>query len=325
MTADQELIAALENILLPEYDPGGRIISLNRRQSDYGSSYSIELLEVSFQVGTTLSLVFKDFSKNSMLEESRNIRHQLIHNPNREISVYRSILSDGNLATAKHYGSVANNDRGQHWLFIEKILGLEIYQVGEFEVWSQAARWLALLHAKFENRVEDVQEKAPLLNYDREYYELWPPRAVAFSRHRSIDFRLALEKLLTRYDRIVDRLMNLPKTLLHGDFYASNILVQQQGHQTRICPVDWDMAAIGPGYIDLAALISGQWKEIERNALIKAYLGPQPPGDSHIDISCCQLHLAIQLLGWSPEWHPPPEHQQDWLSQAVRLSESLNL
>jgi hypothetical protein len=325
VTTDLELTAALEDILLSEHDSGGRITGLNRQPSQYSSSFSIELLEVTLQNGKTLPIVFKDLSKTNMLKESREIRHQLLYNPDREISVYRSILSDSNLNTAKHYGSVVNKDRDRYWLFIEKVPGPEIYQVGEFEIWSQVARWLAVLHARFENQVEDLRGKAPLLSYDRDYYQLWPLRAVAFSRHKSADFRVTLEKLLTRYERVIDRLVQLPMTLLHGDFYASNILVQHQGHRTRICPVDWDMAAIGPGYIDLAALISGQWKESERDALIKAYLGPKPPNDSRINISCCQLHIAIQWLGWSPEWRPPQEHQQDWIRQAANLAESLNL
>lgn len=325
MTGDLELTAALESFLLPEYDPGGRITGLERHRSEYSSSFSIELLKVTFQNGKVLPIIFKNLTKNSMLKEACDVKNQVLYDPEREISVYRSILSDCGLNTAKLYGSVVNRGTDQYWLFIEKVPGLEIYQIGEFEIWLQVASWLAKLHAKFRNRVEELQEKAPLLRYDRDYYMLWQHRAAAFSRHKAPGIRLTLEKLLTRHDRVIDRLLQLPSTLLHGDFYASNILAQQLDSGLRICAVDWDMAALGPGFIDLAALISGQWSESERNALVKAYLGTKLTDDARIDIAYCQLHLAILWLGWSPEWHPPTEHQQDWLGQAVELAEELDL
>lgn len=325
MISDLELTAVLESFLLADFDPGGRITGLARQRSEYSSSFSIELLEVTFQNAKVLPVVFKNLSKNSILKEARDIKDQELYDPEREISVYQSILSDCDLNTAKHYGSVVNSGADQYWLFIEKVPGLEIYQIGEFEIWLQVSRWLAMFHAKFENQVEELQARAPLLGYDRDYYQRWPLRALAFSRHQAPGLRVALEKLLSRYDQVIDRLLQLTPTLLHGDFYASNILAQQLDDGLRICPVDWDMAAIGPGLIDLAALISGQWSESERNALVNAYLGKKLTDDARIDIACCQLHLAIQWLGWSPQWHPPQEHQQDWLSQAVELAEELDL
>ena len=39
----------------------------------------------------------------------------------------------------------------------------------------------------------------------------------------------------------------------------------------------------------------------------------------------CRLHLAVQWLGWSPSWTPPPEHAQDWLNEALDLAEKLEL
>jgi hypothetical protein len=39
----------------------------------------------------------------------------------------------------------------------------------------------------------------------------------------------------------------------------------------------------------------------------------------------CRLHLAVQWLGWAPEWSPPPEHTQDWLGEALGLARKLEL
>jgi Phosphotransferase enzyme family len=75
----------------------------------------------------------------------------------------------------------------------------------------------------------------------------------------------AIEKLFGNYDRVVERLLEFPVTFLHGEFYASNVLVVcEEGEGWRVCPVDWEMAAVGPGLIDLAALTAGRWTADER-------------------------------------------------------------
>lgn len=324
MAVNPQFIAELERLLLPGHDPEGGIVRLEKRRSEYSSSFSIELLDVTFQNGHMLSIFFKNLSINSMIRESREVKHQFFYDPEREVAVYKSILSHDDLNTAKYYGSVVDRSADRYWLFIEYVSGLEMYQVGEFETWRQVARWLGVFHAKFVGQVGELQKRAPLLSYDRSYFQLWPQRALAFSHHSSPGIRARLEKALSRYDAVIERLLQLPATLLHGDFYASNILAQFDGG-VRICPVDWDMAALGPGFIDLAALISGQWKETQQDDLIKTYLGRKPTESTRKDIACCQLHLAIQWLGWSPDWQPPREHRQDWVSQAVYLAESLDL
>ena len=108
---------------------------------------------------------------------------------------------------------------------------------------------------------------------------------------------------------MIERLLDLPRTLLHGDFNASNILVRDSGTshvgreaepEERICPVDWEMAAVGPGFTDLAALISGGWNEEQRTALINTYLDALPDRSSESrkvgevlnDVRFCQLHLG---------------------------------
>ena len=42
-------------------------------------------------------------------------------------------------------------------------------------------------------------------------------------------------------------------------------------------------------------------------------------------LDCARLHLAIQWLGWSPEWTPPPEHARDWHAELPRLLERVGL
>jgi aminoglycoside phosphotransferase (APT) family kinase protein len=132
---------------------------------------------------------------------------------------------------------------------------------------------------------------------------------------------------------VVERLLRLPVTLIHGEFYPSNVLVKRDGDRIRVCPVDWETAAIGPGLLDLAALTSGRWTEKQRLAMAMAYfkaVGADQNDDTArdeflIDLDFCNLFMAIQWLGWSPDWRPPPEHAQNWLTEACRLATKLRL
>src|SRR3712207_8110337 len=45
-------------------------------------------------------------------------------------------------------------------LFLERVQGLELYQVGEFMVWQQVARWLAVMHTRFAGKADPLLQVA---------------------------------------------------------------------------------------------------------------------------------------------------------------------
>jgi thiamine kinase-like enzyme len=310
-----------------------RIIHLQRDISDYSSSYSVEELQLELENGSTLKLIFKNLSSSALLDDARRSRPEFLLDPRREIEVYRSILNHNAMDTATCYGSIIDENNDHFWLFLEKVPAVELYQVGEFETWLKVAQWLAGLHKQFSGKIETLVNEVPLLRYDQDFYALWPRRAQLFSLQNSTSSQVGIKRLVNNYDKVIERLLSLPTTLVHGDFYASNILVQNAPEGLRICPVDWEMAAAGPGLVDLAALVSGQWSTDEETALISAYLHTLYPGQlSQLvqqkifeDVAYCQLHIALQWLGWAAAWSPPKEHQTDWLQQALRLVDRLGL
>lgn len=335
--SDAALSAALERALGDYFSAPRRIVELARRPSDYRTSFALEELTVLLDEGTTLRLIFKDLSWQTLPESISRVKPAFLYNPLREIAVYRSILAPNRISAPTCYGAVVDERRGRYWLFLERAPGAELYQIGDFAVWQQVARWLASLHAHFSQRVEAVRRRAPLLDYNADFYWLWMRRAQEFARRLGAGERhdegRGLEWLAARYAPVVERLAALPATFIHGEFYASNALVSQDGGALRVCPVDWEMAATGPGLMDLAALAAGKWSEEEKIALALAYYVALPPVNGHMlgteefiaAFDCCRLALAAQWLGWSPEWQPPPEHTQDWLREALFLAEKLSL
>jgi hypothetical protein len=329
-----ELSQALKIALGEYFGEKRRLVGWERRPFAYRSSFPVEELDVRLEDGTSLPVLFKDISPQALPEEIREAKPAFLYDPLREIDTYRGILAGQQLGTAVCYGAMVDPQAERYWLFLERVMGWRLYQVGEIGVWQEAARWLAVLHSRF------VRERGlaarRLLQHDRDSYRLWMRRALEFARQPDArclaEERQGLEWLAGRYERVVEYLAALPTTFIHGEFYPSNILVAETGDRLRVCPVDWEMAAIGPGLLDLAALTAGAWGREEREGIALAYQENLPGRqrwsgrkDFLAELDFCRLHVAVQWLGWSQQWTPPPEHAYTWLSEALQLAETLRL
>lgn len=335
------LRAELERALSERFGRRRRIARLARRASAYTTSFPIEELELEMEDGTGLQIVFKNLGENpdgdGGDQPAWRIKPDFVRDPLREIETYRAILEPNGVGAPACYGATVDEATGRYWLFLEKVTGVELYQVGDPAVWRRAAGWLAALHTRFAGMGEDLAKSAHLIVHDGGFYRRWMRRAQAFAGRSNIggsgDAARALRLLAERYDRVVGWTLELPSTFIHGEFYPSNILVQQGPGASRVQAVDWEMAAVGPALIDLAALSSGSWAEAERADLALAYYGALPreaswrpaPEVFWTALDCCRLHLAIQWLGWSPSWSPPVEHAHDWLGEALGIAERLEL
>jgi aminoglycoside phosphotransferase len=276
---------------------GRQVTKVERNPSPYRTSFPLEELRIELADGTRLQLVRKDLRRSALGVIAHRVKPEFLHDPGREIEAYR-LLAGPRLGTPACYGA------GRGWILLEKVPGVELAQIGELDDWRRAARWLARLHATF---AETPPSSRLLLDHDAAYYRLWPQRAAARAPQ--------VEWIAARYEAVVERLVALPRTLIHGEFYASNVLVAGE----RVAPVDWEMAAVGPGLVDLAALVTG-WKGEERAAIVAAY-----PGVDDLAMAACRLHLALQWLGWSTDWTPPPAQAYDWLAEVREAAERLGL
>jgi hypothetical protein len=297
---------------------------IRRQRSEYATSFPLEELEVRLEDGADLRLGFKQLDWHCLDETGRLAKPEFLHDPAREPAVYASVLASASLGAPGYYGAVVDPEAGRHWLFVEWVEGRELYQVADLDLWVEAARWLGGMHVSLRG---EADRQLPLLSYDEAYYRRWIARALSFVQGES---RASgpLEWLAERYDAVVEGLLALPTTLLHGEFYASNVLVGSGGgHPCRVAAVDWELAGRGPGLVDLAALISGGWEEEQRSSMVDAYrtaVGVDSFSSRQLDLA--RLHLAVQWLGWAPpSWIPPEGQRHDWLGEALRLAEELQL
>jgi Phosphotransferase enzyme family len=323
--ADSELIEALGGRV-----DGRAITSLERRPYRYATSAPLEEVRVATDGGPEVGMILKDLDRERLLGDARASKPAALYEPLREIEAYRSIIGPAGVGP-RCFAAVA--EPGRHWLLIEKVQGVELWQIGDFGVWERAAGWLGGLHGRFAGREEELRRASPhLLDHTREWYEGWRDRALAAVAAGGDERAPALTAALGGYGDVATALAASPRTLLHGEMYPANVLVVGDADPVGIYPVDWEMTATGPGAIDLAAL-SGGWEEDERNRLATAYCegvaaadGTAPdPAFLAGELTRARLHLALQWLGWAPGWRPPPEHAQDWLGEALEVAGRLGL
>jgi aminoglycoside phosphotransferase (APT) family kinase protein len=325
--SDSELIAALDGRL-----HGQKIAALERRPYRYATSAPLEEIRVETEDGSETLLILKDLSRDRLLREARMSKPEFLHEPRRELETYRRVLAPMGLGP-RALAIVEDAPRGRHWLLLEKVPGVELWQVGELSVWERVATWLGGLHARFADRTAAVRQGNPyLLEYSATSYRTWGNRARSALRDSADPRAVELIGALERYDEVVERLATLPRTFVHGEMYPSNVLVVLSEEPPGVYPVDWEMAAIGPGLLDLAALVGG-WEACASDRLEAGYLrGLVDAGGSiagleelQAGVLSCRLHLALQWLGWARDWQPPREHAHDWLGEALLASRDLGL
>jgi hypothetical protein len=288
MPPDTNLTGLVERLL-------GPVASVDARPHPESTSFPLQMLRVSLRDGSELDLLLKDLRWSSLSGEAQHAKPEFLHDPAREIETYRQILSTASGGTASFYGAEGP------LLLIENVDGRALWQIGELAVWCAAAQSISELHRDLASHVLHPC----LVRYNANFYRLWLERAEALAG--------PLPTVARCHEDVVERLLSLPQTFIHGEYYASNIVVAGQ----RVCPVDWELAGAGPGLLDLAALTTG-WPYRDQTAIAAAY------GDvDEDDLDCCRLHLAVRWLGWSRTWSPPVAHARDWRAEALGAAERL--
>jgi Phosphotransferase enzyme family len=290
---------------------------LERRPYQYATSAPLDELRVRLRGGSELTLILKELARERLIGDARTSKPEFVYEPERELVTYRDVLAPEGIGP-RFYGAGAGE-----WFVMEKVRGVELWQVGELPVWEAVSAWLGGFHARFAGRVDEIRTANPhLIEHTRSWYLAWRDRArtalAAANDPRAPDLMPALD----RYPELAASLAALPRCFVHGEFYPSNVIVERD--PLRVCPVDWEMAAIGPAAMDLAALVGG-WGDTERRRLLDAYAGDGATPLPDADVDGCRLHFALQWLGWSPQWRPPREHAHDWLGEALALARSLGL
>jgi Phosphotransferase enzyme family len=324
MNASRLLLRCLEQDAIPRTaGRPARVAHLSRSPSRSATSYSSEVVSARLADGTELRFFLKDYGS------SRRPRPAAARRRERELGVYRQLIGDGELGTARYCGAVWDDGAALHWLLLELVAGTELRQM-ELRFWIDAARWLGRLQGRFAGAPALAGAMPLLERHDARFFA-----AKAESARRSVSryppaLGRRLERILERYEPSIDLIAGQEQALVHGHYEAANILVGgggRSGGPVRICPVDWELAALGSRFFDLASLCDGfQPPALHRiwdayaEAAADAGL-PTPPRDRvRRLVDCFRLFRVITWLASAAEKRYPPSGVERLLARGETLA-----
>jgi len=216
-----------------------------------------------------------------------------------EAEVYRWVLKDLPLTSANFYGAFTDPSAGEIWLILGYLASaVRVTKTPEPCAMRLAARWIGQFHSACEPRLSDIRMRF-LNRYDAEFYVGWSRRTLLLAGNLLKRYPW-LTVVCHRYQRVVEKLLALPVTVIHGEYYPGNVLFRAGA----IYPVDWESAAIAPGEIDFASLTE-RWPEICRECEREYKLARWPrgsPAEFDWRVAAARLYLAFRWLGDRPDW-----------------------
>jgi aminoglycoside/choline kinase family phosphotransferase len=253
-----EVKEALAQGLREHFGRAVRIVELRSKSlGAFISTHPIWRLRLTLDSGEQLTVIFKRLQPRP----DRDVR--------RRILIHQRLLADGRLDAPTVYASVCDEARGRYWVFLEDVGELQLNWC-DVDVWPAAYRWLARMHATWYGREEELRALRCLGEHSPAFYRFFARNAwEVLQRYAGRSRLVRFERLMTRwFDVSVAYLEHQPRTLVHGDLYCTNLMVQPG---PRIRPIDWDSASIGVAGWDMAQLIAG-WGLEKKSHFIKIYL-----------------------------------------------------
>jgi len=216
-----------------------------------------------------------------------------------EIATYRHILAQTNKFRPRFYGGYTDSETGQYWLFLEYLDGsLRVGKLNDPVAMAETARWIAQFHVTSQRLLNNERLRF-LKRYDKEYYLAWISRTVDFAgpNYRKSSW---LHHLYARAEDFLSPLLNSVPVIIHGEYYQHNILF----HQGRVCPIDWESAAVGEGLIDLASLTDG-WESKIADVCTATYVRTRWPKGAPAQFKrvfqAARLYMTARWLGDDPD------------------------
>jgi aminoglycoside phosphotransferase (APT) family kinase protein len=274
--------------------------------------------------GRTLDVFLKDFDVGSHAADLALLRGA------RERYVYETVLTGRNLGTPRLHGVVWDEPAGHHWLLLEFVQGRTLRQ-SPIEDWIAAAGWLGRLHGAVAAQEAGLAEPGVLANYDETYFCDTAERALQAVGWRSGPLHQRLAAALDGYAAMIERFCAGRRTLVHGSYRPKNILIDTRAGPVRVCPIDWELAAIGPQFHDLACLAN----EVDRRPVIERFCeayatsagaaGLAVPEASEMlaKLDRLRLHRVLRSLARSVEWAYPDSAVSKLVAKAERVRHEL--
>lgn len=308
----------IERLAAGRFDSRSELTTLVREPYRHIGSYDCEILTASLSNGESFDVFFKDFRFTQQSKDDRERRRD------REVFAYQHLLADAGLGTAEFYGSLWG-EQGRYWLFLEFVRG-EAIQAPSGDHACLAGDWLARLQDRFRERIPHLAQGDVLIAMDDAFFRDRAQHAVRDTGRIAPAAERRLRDLVERYDPAIELLARQPHTLVHGGYIPWHILVDESREPTRLCVIDWELAAIGPSLYDLAlftddatpseeARILGRYCDTARSLALPL------PDDMERTIGCIRLHRVFDWLSRAIEREFSERKVVRLVERAERISE----
>lgn len=257
--------------------------------------------------------------KYARYSDPAHVRHENRHGTAYEASVYVHVLSQIDVTAPRAFGLVDKDD--SRWLVTDYLAdATTVSGAGTPDALDAAGRWLARFHGQTEGWAE-CGRASFLHRQTKDFYLACAKRTLEFASGLSRP-RPWLENAVRRYRRIAVPLLVSQQTVIHGEFYSSNVLTKNGS----ILPIDWESAAIGAPEIDLAFLLEG-WPEADWVRVLRAYTevrwpaGAPPAFGARLEAAV--MFAQFRWLGDRPEWTAHPQNHwrftilREWIKKGA--------
>jgi hypothetical protein len=315
VAAEAKLRRLLESEVLPAAcGADASIAELRSAPSPSATSYAAQVVTVRLSDGATLRMFLKDFGSSQLFKEDAGGRRA------RELHVYRDLLPGAALDIPSYYGAVWGGEGERFWMVVEFVEGTPVADC-EFDSWPAATAWLARMQGLYA-RDPDRFERSPLLiRHDADFFASRAERALASARLMSERATRRLRRILSGYDDFVALMAAEPSTLVHGSYRPENVLVDEPARPSRVCVVDWELAAIGSPLYDLARLCDG-YRGVRLDRLLDSYAREASAQGVPLRdrkrmaevLDCFSLHRVVKAIGHALEKGRTQRQVSDWLA-----------
>jgi aminoglycoside phosphotransferase (APT) family kinase protein len=279
---------------------GARVASVASEPSPFAGRSPAEVVSVGFEDGASVRLFVKRLRPDAHPDKRRR---------DREPAVYRELLAGRGLPAPRCYAARPDGLAGGWALVLEHVDGWSLKYHG-LEQWTVAAGRLGELHAHFAGRADDLAAAGFLLRLDAAHFAGWAERAVRAAGAVSADLGRAAARALRAHDEAARLVAAQPPTLVHNDLAPKNVMADTAASPARIAIVDWEMAGVGCGLLDLAHLAHGL-SAPEARRMLEAYAdgrGAGLPRGGELDrlVAACELLNGVHRLAHAREWGLAP-------------------
>ena len=315
----------IAQIIADRFGNRSPIVEVYRERFPYIGSYDCDLVTVHLSTGEEFRLFLKDYRISQKSKDGPERRRE------RELKVYRDLLSRTELGTPQYYGSVWDDSEGRFWILLEFVDGVVIKD-HDVEYGILAADWLGRMQGFFAERSEMLSACDFLIRQDAEFFRskaqlaLWNVDQISSLSARR------LTAIVNGYEQVIKILETQPLTLVHGGYIPWHILLDFKREPIRVCAVDWESAAFGPTLYDLAYFTYGMELH-SRQRILDAYRrasiqsGVPVPAETQMQyiVDCLGLHRIFDWLSRGLEKRFTEYKVANLVDRAEQLSAILHL